>query len=94
MSTLFIHKFRITGMNNSANVTVVRARLGEIPELGAINVDLRKMQAEFTANKVIEVSALRKALGNAEFGLSEFTVTPVTAPRGVRDDEEEKTKQT
>lgn len=88
MSTSFIHKFRISGMSTSADVAVVRAGLGKIPGVGAIRVDLRKMQAELIATRVIEALAVRNALGDPEFGLSEFTVTAIATPPGARNDEE------
>jgi hypothetical protein len=81
-------------MINSADVIAVRSRLGVIPGVGAVSVDLRKMQVEIAATRVIEASALRNALGNADFGLSEFAVTAITTSAGVRDDDEEGPKQT
>ena len=89
----FIHKFRISGMNNSADVATVRTRLGKIPDAGAVSVDLRKMQAEITATRVIEAPVLRNALGNADFGLSELAITAIVTSAGARDDEEEEPKQ-
>ena len=94
MSSSFIHKFRISGLYNSADVADVRSRLGKIPGVGAVNVDLRKMQAELTATRIIEVLALRNALGNVDFGLSEFAITVIATSSGARDDEEEESKQT
>ena len=94
MSTSFIHKFRISGMNNSADVATVRTRLGKIPDVGHVSVDLRKMQAEITATKIIEAPALRNALGYADFGLSELAITAIVKSAGARDDEEEEPEQT
>ena len=76
-------------MYNSADVADVRSRLGSIPGVGAVNVDLRKMQAVITATRIIEVLALRNALGNVDFGLSEFAITIIATPSGARDDEKE-----
>lgn len=76
-------------MNDSADVAVVRSRLGKIPGVSAVSVDLRKMQAELAAPWVIGVLALRNALGNADFGLSELSVAARVTPEGARNDEEE-----
>ena len=89
MSKSFIHKFRISGMYDSAGVAAVRSRLATIPGVSAVNVDLRKMQAEITATRVIEALALRNALGNVEFGLTGLTTSEIITPPGVRDDEME-----
>jgi len=81
-------------MHDSAAVAAVRSRLAKIPGVGAVNVDLRKMQAEITATKAIEALALRNALGNVEFGLSELTTHIISTPSGVRDDEMEEPGKT
>ena len=93
MSKSFIYKFRISGMYDSAGVAAVRSRLAKIPGVGAVNVDLRKLQAEITATRAIEALALRNALGNVEFGLSQLTTTIITTPSGVRDDERDEPKE-
>ncbi len=80
-------------MYNSTDVAAIRSRLGKIPGVGAVNVDLRKMQAVITATRIIEAPAMRNALGNADFGLSEFAITVITGSPGVRDDEEEEGKE-
>ena len=93
MPNSFIHKFRISGMNNSADVTAIRNRLGKIPGVGAISVDLRKMQVEIAAIRVIEALALRNALGTSDFELSELAVTQKFTSAGSRDDEGEEPKE-
>lgn len=89
MAKLFIHKFRVNGIFDSADVAAVRSRLVTIPGVGGVSVNLRKMQAEFHAPRVIEALALRNALGNVNFGISGLTTSVINAPSGVRDDEME-----
>ena len=81
-------------MNDSADVAAVRSRLVKIPGVSAVSVDLRKMQAELTATRVIEAPTLRNALGREDFGLSELGITTIVTPAGVRDDEEQEPNQT
>ena len=80
-------------MYNSTDVVAIRSRLEKIPGVGAVSVDLRKMQAEITATRIIEAPALRNALGNADFGLSELAITVIAGSSGVRDDEEDEPKK-
>jgi hypothetical protein len=87
MQRSFIHKFHISGMYNSADVAVIRSRLATMQGVSAVNVDLRKMEAQITATRVIEALVLRNALGNTDFGLSGLTTTAIIPPFGARDDE-------
>ena len=89
MPKSFIHKFRVSGIFDSADVAAIRGRLVTIPGVGAVSVDLRKMQAEFKATRIIEVLVLRNALGNMNFELSGLTTSAIITPSGVRDDEME-----
>jgi copper chaperone CopZ len=76
-------------MYNSEDVAAVRTRLERMPGVSAVNVDLRKMQAQMTASKVIGAPALRNALGNTNFEPSGLTASAITPPFGARDDEAE-----
>jgi hypothetical protein len=87
MPRSFIHKFRVSGIYNSADVAAVRNRLTTLPGVTAVSVDLRKMQAQITASRVFEALALRNALGNADFGLSGLSTSAIITSSGVRDDE-------
>ena len=89
MSKAFIHKFHVSGMHSSEDVAAVRNRLVAVRGVSAVNVDLRKMQAQITATRAIEPTALRNALGNAEYELSGLTTSEINTPSGVRDDETE-----
>jgi len=80
-------------MHDSEHVATVRSRLAKIPGVSAVSVNLRKMQVEITATKIIEGLALRNALGNVDFGLSELTTSIMVPPPGVRDDSMEEPKQ-
>lgn len=76
-------------MYDSADVAAVRSKLAKIPGVSAVNVDLRKMQVDMIAPRLIEAPALRNALGNVDFGLSALTTSIRMTPSGVRDDETE-----
>jgi hypothetical protein len=76
-------------MYNSADVAAVRGRLESMPGVSAVNVDLRKMQAQITATRIIEARALRNMLANTDFELSGLTASVINPPAGVRDDEVE-----
>jgi cation transport ATPase len=89
MTRSIIHKFRISGMHDSNAVTVVRNSLAAIPGVRAVNVDMRKMQAEVIASRPIEVEVLRKALGHTDFMLTDLTTSNVLDPRETRNDEVE-----
>lgn len=80
-------------MYDSADVAAVRSRMAKMPGVSAVNVDLRKMQVDITAARVIEAMALRNALGNVDFGLSGLTTSVIVTPSGVRDDEMEEPKE-
>ncbi|HEY4206489.1 MAG TPA: heavy metal-associated domain-containing protein [Puia sp.] len=87
MASSIIYTFRISGMHDSVAVTLVRNSLATVPGIGAISVNLRKMQVEVTASRPIEASALRKALAGTDFNLSELTTSIKQAPPEIRDDE-------
>jgi len=76
-------------MYNSEDVAAVRTRLEGMPGVSAVNVDLRKMQAQIIAGSVIEVPALRNALGNTNFEPSGLTASAIAPPTSVRDDQVE-----
>lgn len=87
MPKKFVYKFRVTGMYGSVDVATVRNKLAKIPGVSAVNVDLRKMQVDMAAAGLIGASALRNALGNVDFELSELTTRVIFIAAGVRDDE-------
>ena len=76
-------------MHDSSAVTIVRNSLSAIPGVRAINVDLRKMQAEVIASRSIEVEVLRKALSSTDYMLSDLTTSTVLDPPETRNDEVE-----
>ena len=76
-------------MYSSADVAAVRNRLITMRGVSAVNVDLRKMQAQITATRVIEAPVLRKVLDNTDFEMSGLTTSAIIPPFGVRDDEVE-----
>ncbi len=88
MSRSIVHKFRIGGMHDSVAVTAVRNSLSLIPGVGAISVNLRKMQVEVVAAQPIEAGTLRKALAGTECSMYELTTNVILAPPEVRDDRE------
>ena len=87
MANLIIYKFRVSGMHDSVAVTSVRNSLSTIPGIGAINVNLRKMQVEIIASRTIEATVLRKALAGTDFTLSELSMDIKQAPHEIRDDD-------
>jgi hypothetical protein len=87
MPKSYIHKFHVSGMYNSEDVAVVRSTLVTMPGVSAVNVDLRKMQAQLTAIGIIGAATLRNAFRGTDFELSELTTTAITTSPGVRDDE-------
>jgi hypothetical protein len=74
-------------MYNSADVAAVRSALRTMQGVSAVNVNLRKMQAQITATRVIAAPTLRNALGNTDFELSGLTTCAISPAPGVRDDE-------
>jgi hypothetical protein len=89
MPKTYIYKFHVSGVYNSADVTAFRTRLETMPGVSDVNVDLRKMQAQITATRVIEAPILIKVLDNTNFEMSGLTASVITPPCGVRDDEVE-----
>jgi hypothetical protein len=73
-------------MHDSKAVASVRNILSTIPGIGAINVNLRKMQVEVAASKPIEAAVWRKALAGSDFGLSELKASIRQGPPEIRDD--------
>lgn len=86
MASSIIYTFRISGMHDSDAVTVVRNCLSAIQGVGAININLRKMQAEVSAPRPIDASVFRKALAGTDFSLSELMTSIRQAPPEIRDD--------
>ncbi len=73
-------------MHDSEAVASVRNNLTAIAGVGAINVNLRKMQVEVTAHRPIDAAVWRKALAGTDFSLSELTTSIRHAPPEIRDD--------
>ena len=86
MEGSIIYKFRISGMHDSEAVTSVRNSLSTIAGVGAISVNLRKMQVEVIAHQPIDAAVWRKALAGTDFNLSELTTSIKPAPPEIRDD--------
>ena len=86
MASSIVYKFRISGMHDSKAVASVRDSLSTIPGVGAISVNLRKMQVEVIAHRPIDASVWRKALAGTDFYLSELTTSIRLAPPEIRDD--------
>ena len=86
MANSIIYKFRISGMHDSKAVASVRNNLSAIAGVGAISVNLRKMQVEVIASQPIDAAVWRKALAGTDFTLSELTTSIRLAPREIRDD--------
>ena len=86
MASSIIYKFRISGMHDSKAVASVRNNLSTIAGVGAISVNLRKMQVEVMAYQPIEAAVWRKALAGTDFNLSELTTSIRLAPPEIRDD--------
>jgi hypothetical protein len=89
LSRIVMHKFRIAGMHDSIAVAAVRSSLSAIPDVATCSVNLRKMQVEVTASRVIPVAQLRSALAESNCTLSDFTVSATAASQGLRNDEPE-----
>lgn len=87
MKSSIIYKFRISGMHNSEAVASVRNNLSTIPGVGAISVNLRKMQVEVVAHLPVDAAVWRKALAGTDFFLSELTTSIRQAPPELRDDD-------
>jgi hypothetical protein len=88
-SRIVMHKFRIAGMHDSSDVAVVRSSLSAIPDVATVSVNLRKMQVEVTASRVIQAAQLRSALAETNCTLSDLTVSATAASQGLRNDEPE-----
>lgn len=73
-------------MHDSEAVASVRKSLSAVPGVGAIDVNLRKMQVEVSASRPIEAEVWRKALAGTDFNLSELTTRIQQAPPEIRDD--------
>ena len=86
MANSIIYKFRISGMHDSNAVASVRNNLSAIAGVGAISVNLRKMQVEVIAHRPIDAAVWRKALAGTDFNLSELTTSIRQAPPEIRDD--------
>jgi copper chaperone CopZ len=89
MSRIVLHKFRISGMHDSSDVARVRRSLGSIPDVTIVHANLRKMQVEVTATRVIETAHLRSALAESNCTMSDLTVSSKFASQGLRNDEPE-----
>jgi copper chaperone CopZ len=89
MSRIVVHKFRIAGMHDSGDVAIVRKNLSAVPGVGTVNANLRKMQVEVTASRVIPATQLRAALADTNCTLSDLTVSATAASQGLRNDEPE-----
>ena len=86
MTNSIIYRFRISGMHDSDAVASVRNNLSSIAGIGAISVNLRKMQVEIIAHRPIDAAVWRKALAGTDYNLSELTTTIRQAPPEIRDD--------
>jgi copper chaperone CopZ len=86
MKSSIIYKFRINGMHDSEAVASVRNNLSTIAGVGAVSVNLRKMQVEVIAHRTIDAAVWRKALAGGDFNLSELTTSIRQAPPEIRDD--------
>ena len=73
-------------MHDSEAVASVRNSLSAIPGVGAIDVNLRKMQVEVSASRPIEAAVWRKVLAATGFNISELTTRIQLAPPEIRDD--------
>ena len=76
-------------MHDSSDVGRVRRGLGAIPDVTIVHANLRKMQVEVTATRVIEASQLRSALAESNCTLSDLTVSARAASQGLRNDNPE-----
>jgi hypothetical protein len=91
MSKIIVHKFRIAGMHDSGAVSVVRHGLSAIPGVATVTVNLRKMQVEVTASRVILATQIRAALSETNCTMSDLSVSATMASQGLRNDEPEET---
>jgi len=73
-------------MHDSESVASVRNNLSTIAGVGAISVNLRKMQVEVIAHRPIDAAVWRKALAGTDFNLSEISTSIRQAPPKIRDD--------
>jgi cation transport ATPase len=89
VARIVLHKFRISGMHDSSDVAHIRRSLNAIPDVKIVNANLRKLQVEVTATRVIEASQLRSALAESNCTLSDLTVSSKFASQGLRNDEPE-----
>ena len=87
MSRIVLHKFRISGMHDSSDVARVRRSLNAIPDVTIVNANLRKMQVEVTATRVIEAPQFRSALAESNCTMSDLTVSARAASQGLRNDD-------
>lgn len=86
MTSSIVYRFRVSGMHDSDAVALVRNSLSTIPGIGAINVNLRKMQVEVITYQPVEAEVWRKALAGTDLTLSELTTTRRPGPPEIRDD--------
>lgn len=86
MGSSIIYKFRISGMHDSEAVSSVRNNLSAIAGVGAVSVNLRKMQVEVIAHQPIDAAQWSKALAGTDFNFSELTSSIRQAPPEIRDD--------
>ncbi|MBS1606216.1 MAG: heavy-metal-associated domain-containing protein [Bacteroidetes bacterium] len=86
MTSSIIYKFRVSGMHDSEAVASVRDNLSTIAGVGAISVNLRKMQVEVIAHLPIDAAVWRKALAGTDFTMSELTTSIKRPPPDIRDD--------
>jgi copper chaperone CopZ len=89
VSRIVLHKFRISGMHDSSDVARIRRSLNAIPDVKIVNANLRKLQVEVTATRVIEASQLRSALAESNCTMSDLMVSSKFASQGLRNDEPE-----
>jgi hypothetical protein len=76
-------------MHDSTDVGRVRRSLNAIPDVTIVHANLRKMQVEVTATRVIEATQLRSALAESNCTMSDLAVSARAASQGLRNDDPE-----
>ena len=73
MEKQLTHTYHIGGMSCGGCVSTVKQKLSTIPGVIAVTVDLGKKEAEIILSQEIKTDALRAALSNTHYTISELS---------------------
>ena len=73
MENSITNTYRIGGMSCGGCVSTVKQKLSTVPGVTSVTVDLGEKEAEITSSQEIKTDALRAALSNSHYTISELS---------------------